>query len=383
MCVCAFSYIYIPQCGSLETLQLHGAVDREEDCADYSAMAHSFFEHSGSEMSLSREGSSASLRSHDDCFGHDDRPRFTASDLTHTHTHSHTRTPDAVKSRSETPRWTGYSQGSHTTPTKEGRSGLHPDDASTISGESARTGGGHTDTPTVNATRRRLDAGNAGVTMEIIPPPSLLPIHVHSHHTFDAAPTPRSHHKLHAQSRHSHSTLHASSPTGPLPWRGGGLDSSFKRKAGSNIRNGSREGGGDVVGRPLYLDTEPCLMACEDWPQMTSLAFVLQERDKRFVRRCATSKNYALWRHKPEQVQLKNVAAAARRGIENVISLTPIFVSMLLLLHCFVQGKTFSNVSSTVTVHHQFSSELSFKNVIAYASVRQHTLGSKLSNIRF
>jgi len=80
-------------------------------------------------------------------------------------------------------------------------------------------------------------------------------------------------------------------------------------------------------------------MACEDWPQMTSLAFVLQERDKRFVRRCAMSKNYALWRHKPEQMQLKNVAAAARRGIENVLSLTPLLVSMLLLLHCFVQGK--------------------------------------------
>ena len=43
----------------------------------------------------------------------------------------------------------------------------------------------------------------------------------------------------------------------------------------------------DVVGKPVYLDTEPCLMACEDAPQMTSLAFVLQERDKRFIRRCA------------------------------------------------------------------------------------------------
>ena len=92
-----------------------------------------------------------------------------------------------------------------------------------------------------------------------------------------------------------------------------------------------------MVGKPVYLDTEPSLMACEDAPQMTSLAFVLQERDKRFVRRCAPSKNYALWRHRPEQVQLKTVSGAARRCIEKAISLTPIFVSMMLLIHCTVQ----------------------------------------------
>jgi hypothetical protein len=67
-------------------------------------------------------------------------------------------------------------------------------------------------------------------------------------------------------------------------------------------------------------------MSCEDDPQMTNLAFMLQERDKRFVRRCAPSKNYALWRHRPDRraAPLKSVSGAARRFIEKAISYTPV-----------------------------------------------------------
>ena len=77
----------------------------------------------------------------------------------------------------------------------------------------------------------------------------------------------------------------ASSPNGRLLGRGQGWQQDMWG-GGREIR---REGWGgsvvrqDVVGKPLYLDTEPCLMACEDHPHMTSLAFVLQERDKRCV----------------------------------------------------------------------------------------------------
>ena len=91
------------------------------------------------------------------------------------------------------------------------------------------------------------------------------------------------------------------------------------------------------MGKAVYLDTEPSLMSCEDAPQMTSVTLLLQQRDKRFVRRCAPSKNYALWRHRPEQVQLKTVSGAARRCIENAISLTPLLVSVFLLLYFGVQ----------------------------------------------
>ncbi len=50
------------------------------------------------------------------------------------------------------------------------------------------------------------------------------------------------------------------------------------RSAGLEGRWGAGVEGGQshVIGKPVYLDTEPCLMACEDVPQMTSLAFVLQ-----------------------------------------------------------------------------------------------------------
>jgi hypothetical protein len=124
-------------------------------------------------------------------------------------------------------------------------------------------------------------------------------------------------------------------------------------KSGGAHAKSSGVGRCGVVGKPLFLDICDNLMACEDSPQMTSLVFVLQERDQRFVRRCAPSKNYALWRHKPEPLQveilkfhlaiilvrelagtltfeefcqLKTVSAAARRGIENLISFTPLVV---------------------------------------------------------
>ena len=64
----------------------------------------------------------------------------------------------------------------------------------------------------------------------------------------------------------------------------------------------------------------------------------IQERERRFVRRCAPAKTYALWRQRPPQPSVtRSLTAAARRGIENVIALTPLLVSLLLLLHCSMQ----------------------------------------------
>jgi hypothetical protein len=49
-------------------------------------------------------------------------------------------------------------------------------------------------------------------------------------------------------------------------------------------------------------------------------------------------------------MQLRSVTAAARRGIEKMISLTPMLVSIILLLHCTVQVPAARSVVTVTTV---------------------------------
>eukprot|EP00960_Hanusia_phi_P025572 745731-Hanusia_phi.AAC.3 len=110
------------------------------------------------------------------------------------------------------------------------------------------------------------------------------------------------------------------------------------------------------IGKPFHFEPVPCLMSLEDYPALSTTSLILQERDRRCLRLTTLSDGTTRYGDRRQDLHACplsgppcltcgalclvcahyfQISVMIKRGLEKMILLTPMAVSIALLIYCF------------------------------------------------